>query len=122
MTLEAVGTCTTGQHQRCKHCERCKNPAHLKPPFARPSRGSTGGKSGGLLGDLRAYLGRYPSDTSQILPAIRPTGARQPLSGRFRAAGLLTNFGEAPVPVVSALAVCGSRTTGRGITHVGSSR
>jgi len=53
MTLEPVAASTAGQHERGQHGQCRKNPLHL----SLPSLGSTTGKSGGLVGDLRCYRG-----------------------------------------------------------------
>jgi hypothetical protein len=59
MTLETVAASAARQNERGQHGQGCKNPLHLEPPFL-SFAGSTGGKSGGLVGDLRADLGQIP--------------------------------------------------------------
>jgi hypothetical protein len=56
MTLESVAASTAGENERREHGKSCKNPLHL----SLPSPGFHVCSSGGLVGDLRAYLGPIP--------------------------------------------------------------
>ena len=53
MTLDADYASAATEDERRQSCDRCKNPTHLEPPFA----AFVGCSSGGLVGDLRVYLG-----------------------------------------------------------------
>ena len=63
MTLEASRPGAAAQNECGQHGQGCKNPTHL----SLPSRGFHACSSGGLAGDLRAYLGRYPSETGKTV-------------------------------------------------------
>ncbi len=57
MTLETCAASAASENERGQHGQRCKDPPHVKPPFARLSRVLPGlyvCQSGGLVGDLRA--------------------------------------------------------------------
>ncbi len=64
MTLEAVRACPAGQHERGQHGQCCENPLHL----SLPSPGFHVCSSGGLVGDLRAYLGPIPGRDGKNYP------------------------------------------------------
>jgi hypothetical protein len=60
MSLETGCAGAASENQRGQHGQRCENPLHGEPPFARRSLVSPGSyvyQSGGLVGDLRVYLG-----------------------------------------------------------------
>lgn len=63
MTLETCAASAAGENERGQHGQRCKNPLHvsLPSPGSHVScRASTLCPSGGLVGDLRGYLGPTP--------------------------------------------------------------
>jgi len=63
MTLETVAASAPGENERGQHGQRCKDPLHvsLPSPGSHVSRrASTLCSSGGLVGDLRGYLGPTP--------------------------------------------------------------
>ena len=64
MTLESVGACPAGQHERGQHGQGCENPLHL----SLPSPGFHVCSSGGLVGDLRGYLGPIPHRDGENYP------------------------------------------------------
>jgi hypothetical protein len=53
MALETSDAGAATEDHRRQSCYCCKNPTHLEPPFA----AFVGCSSGGLVGDLRVYLG-----------------------------------------------------------------
>jgi hypothetical protein len=60
MTLETVTAGTAGEDERGQHGQCCEDPLHLSLPSLGCHvcrRASTFASSGGLVGDLRAYLG-----------------------------------------------------------------
>ncbi len=64
MTLESVAPSTAGENERRQHGKSCKNPLHL----SLPSPGFHVCSSGGLVGDLRAYLGPIPGRDGKTYP------------------------------------------------------
>ena len=64
MTLEASRPGAAAQNERGQHRQCCKNPTHL----SLPSRGFHVCSSGGLVGDLRAYLGPIPLRDGENYP------------------------------------------------------
>ena len=64
MTLEASRPGAAAQNECGQHGQGCKNPTHL----SLPSRGFHACPSGGLVGDLRAYLGPIPHRDGENCP------------------------------------------------------
>jgi hypothetical protein len=63
MTLEAVAAGAAGENECGQHGQRCKDPLHVSLPslgYQSCCRAFTFTSSGGLAGDLRAYLGPIP--------------------------------------------------------------